>query len=250
MTATTERPFPLIGAHTGCDGTPYNTIESFLKGVNLRADIVEVDLRTCRDGTVILLHDDCPYIHEYGFEQLNRLPLRSQLGPVYERHELVRLTDILPLAFKHRVRLNLDIKTPEAIEPVIRLVKRHEAEGQVFVTGTSDGIAAAHRDIRVVFNTPTKLTPESSDYASYARQLCDEMVRGMYYGLNMHVGTCLPEAVELAHERGLAVWVYTVNDEETMRRMIRFGVDAITTKNVAGLIDLKEKDGNFGANRL
>jgi glycerophosphoryl diester phosphodiesterase len=55
----------------------------------------------------------------------------------------------------------------------------------------------------------------------------------------MHIDTCRPEVVELAHERGLAVWVYTVNEPDAMLRLIRCGVDAITTKDVARLGELR-----------
>lgn len=236
----TNRPFPLIAAHTGCNDTPYNTVESFMEGLRLGADIVEVDLRIVRDGTVILLHDDSPYIHEYDFGQLNEPDVRTKIHALYGRHEIVRLSDVLELAKKHNTRLNLDIKTVAAIEPVIRLVREHDAVERVYITGCSENITNRHSDIRVVLNTPTKLTPDERDsYRSFAEKVCLEGTRGCYYGLNMHIDTCRPEVVELAHERGLAVWVYTVNEPDAMLRLIRCGVDAITTKDVARLGELR-----------
>jgi glycerophosphoryl diester phosphodiesterase len=234
-------PFPLVAAHTGCDGTPYNTVESFMAGVRLGADIVEVDLRVARDGTVVLLHDDNPLLRECTYEQLNEPDVRASIDPLYERRDIVKLTDVLPLARSCRVKLNLDIKTPEAIEPVVRLVKRHDAADDVYVTGCSDNITRRHRDLRVVYNTPTKLPAErQSEYGPFASQMCDIGREGSCYGLNMHRETCRPEIVELAREYGLAVWVYTVNEAEEMMRFVRCGVDAITTKRVAGLVGLRD----------
>jgi glycerophosphoryl diester phosphodiesterase len=232
--------FPMIAAHTGCNSTPYNTIESFLEGIRLGADIVEVDLRIARDGTVILLHDDSPYIHECTFEQLNQLHVRTKVNPLYEWSDIVRLTDILQIAKQHRVKLNLDIKTAAAIEPVIQVVKQHDAVEQVFITGCSENITNCHRDIEVVFNTPTKLTTEEkNNYSLYVKKVCNIGVSGSYYGLNMHYETCRPELVEFAHEHGLAVWVYTVNDPDVMGRLIQSGVDAITTKDVIALTEMR-----------
>ncbi|MFE5322377.1 glycerophosphodiester phosphodiesterase [Paenibacillus sp. NPDC056579] len=232
--------FPMIGAHTGCDNTPYNTVESFMEGIRLGADVIEVDLRVARDGTVVLLHDDSPYLHEYDYEDLNSLPVRSRISPLYERLEIVRLADVLPIAKQYGVQLNLDLKTTDAIEPCIRLVREHEMAGQVYITGSSDGMTSRNGDFRVVFNTATKLTPEeSASYSLFAEKVCREGVEGRYYGLNMHHATCRREVIELAHRNGLAVWVYTVNDPDTMKQLIESGVDAMTTKEVSRLIALK-----------
>jgi glycerophosphoryl diester phosphodiesterase len=236
--------FPKIGAHTGCDGTPYNTMVSFHEGIRLGADVVEVDLRVMGDGTVVLLHDDSPLLRQYTFGELNRPELRSQIDPLYERYELVKLEDILAEAKRHPIKLNLDIKNDPTIEPVIELVKQFGSEEQVFITGNSSGITSRYPDIRVVWNTPTKLTPEEmGDYRLYMDKVCEFATAGSYYGLNMQYRTCRDELVKLAHERGLAVWVYTVNDEEAMRQMIQAGVDQMTTKQVAAFIGLR-KSGN------
>ena len=36
-----------------------------------------------------------------------------------------------------------------------------------------------------------------------------------------------------AHERGLKVWIYTINDEATARQILALGVDGIITDNPA-----------------
>ncbi|SFK71360.1 glycerophosphoryl diester phosphodiesterase [Paenibacillus sp. 1_12] len=233
--------FPKIAAHTGCGNTPDNTMESFMEGIHLGADIVEVDLRVAGDGTVVLLHDDSPYLHECTYEQLNQYEVRTKLSSLYENYEIVKLTDILQIVKQYDIKLNLDIKTLETIEPTIQLVKQFNVMDQVFITGCSENITNRHQDIRVVFNTPKEFTPEERDnYSLYAAKVCEEAVLNSYYGLNMDYATCRQEIVELAHASGLAVWVYTVNDSEAMRRFIQIGVDAITTKEVTELIKLQK----------
>jgi glycerophosphoryl diester phosphodiesterase len=41
------------------------------------------------------------------------------------------------------------------------------------------------------------------------------------------------EAVQLAHERGLKVWVYTINDPALANRLLDMGVDGIITNNTS-----------------
>lgn len=40
-------------------------------------------------------------------------------------------------------------------------------------------------------------------------------------------------AVKAAHERGLKIWVYTINDESTARQLLAAGVDGLITDNPA-----------------
>ena len=41
------------------------------------------------------------------------------------------------------------------------------------------------------------------------------------------------EAVQLAHQRGLKVWVYTVNDPQVANQVLDMGVDGIITNNTS-----------------
>jgi glycerophosphoryl diester phosphodiesterase len=41
------------------------------------------------------------------------------------------------------------------------------------------------------------------------------------------------EAVQLAHARGLKVWVYTINDPALANKLLDMGVDGIITNNTS-----------------
>jgi glycerophosphoryl diester phosphodiesterase len=41
------------------------------------------------------------------------------------------------------------------------------------------------------------------------------------------------ESVELAHQRGLKVWVYTIDDPDLANRLLNMGVDGIITNNTS-----------------
>jgi glycerophosphoryl diester phosphodiesterase len=41
------------------------------------------------------------------------------------------------------------------------------------------------------------------------------------------------EVVQLAHERGLKVWVYTINDATLANKLLDMGVDGIITNNTS-----------------
>ncbi|MCQ6559456.1 glycerophosphodiester phosphodiesterase [Paenibacillus mendelii] len=230
---------PMVAAHTGCGTAPDNTWASFLEGIQMNADIVEIDIRVTSDGTAILLHDDSPYLREYTYEQLNQAEYRTKLDAIYEEHEIVRLEDVLRYIEPYDTKLNLDVKDVSAIDPTIALVQRYHAQERIFITGCSDGITQRYPDIQVMLNTPDDLSQEDrEDYASFASRVCREAANGSYSGLNMAYGTCQERVTEMASELNLAVWVYTVNRREDMKRLINLGVDAITTRNPILLQDI------------
>ena len=49
---------PMITAHSGCEGTSDDSIASIETGIALGADCVEVDVRTGKDGSLQLSHDE------------------------------------------------------------------------------------------------------------------------------------------------------------------------------------------------
>nr|WP_242069353.1 glycerophosphodiester phosphodiesterase [Paenibacillus dendritiformis] len=176
----------------------------------------------------------------YTYKQLDRAENRIQLSPVYAHRDIVKLDDILDITKQRSIKLNLDIKNEDTVAPAMECVLRHGMGNQVFVTGCGAGIAGKYDGIRVVYNTPDELSEaDIADYGAFARRACDEALRCSAYGLNMDYRTCRRELVEAAHERQLAVWVYTINASEEFKRYIGMGVDAITTRTPLALLELK-----------
>lgn len=232
----------LVAAHTGCGIHPDNTLASFEEGIATGADIVEVDVHVCKDGTAILLHDDSPYLLMHSYGELNDPQIRRLLGAAYDDHPIATLEQALSVSADRGTKLNLDMKSPDAIAPTVRLIRRYNAQSRVFITGCSDAMTKLYPDIRVMMNTPDELSMRQyGEYAAHAESVCREAKREGYAGLNMNGMTCLPPIVQAAHAEGLLVWVYTINDRQPMEWFIRMGVDAITTRAPETLLSLVGK---------
>ncbi len=59
----------------------------------------------------------------------------------------------------------------------------------------------------------------------------------MYKGLSV----ANPRFIRAAHRRGRAVHVWTIDEPETMRRLIEWGVDAIVTDYPDRLLAMREE---------
>ncbi|OBZ12636.1 glycerophosphodiester phosphodiesterase [Bacillus sp. FJAT-26390] len=231
----------MIAAHTGCGIHPDNTMASFVEGIQLGSDIVEVDVRVSQDGKAILLHDDSPYLHIYTYEQLNNPSIRPLLDPIYSEYEIATLEQVLQVSDRLGLKLNVDIKTVDAIDATVSLIRQFEAQKRVFITGCSDNITVRYPDIQVMLNTPDDLSIEQMErYGDFADAICSEALQGGYAGLNMNGFTCLPPIVIRAHAVGLMVWVYTVNFRSAMEWFLKMQVDAITTREPKVLMELKD----------
>ncbi|GED72102.1 hypothetical protein BRE01_58040 [Brevibacillus reuszeri] len=233
------KKLPQITAHTGCMGTPDNTIESSLTGIAAGAGLIEVDVQSSADGIAFLFHDVLPVFQTATLAELNHPDLRPWLSPLYKDRQLVTLEQLFEATMEADIRYNLDLKTAEAAGPAIEVIERMGMSQRVFFTGDTEGIE--HGRDRVVWNTPADWnSTEWADNGEEVMQTCDRLTREGYFGLNMHYLACTEELVSYAHTKGLVVWVYTVDDPFYQRKMIEMGVDAITTCQVHTLRTLLE----------
>lgn len=90
-----------ITAHSGCDGTPDNSMEFVRYALASEGNCLEADIRRNRDGELILSHDETA-------EEAVRL------GQVFEL-----------LKEKPEKRINCDLKTPGLEIPVYQLAKEY-----------------------------------------------------------------------------------------------------------------------------
>jgi glycerophosphoryl diester phosphodiesterase len=227
---------PQIIAHTGCEGKPDNTLESSLAGRDAGAEVLEVDVRSTKDGICVLYHDDDSFIFELTYEELlAENPMNLPAGCVLERLETVLL------AFKGQtVSFNLDLKEDAATFPTIELVNRLDMWDQVYFTGATNAMAQTPYRGRIMWNTPENLREMSTDsYEIMAQNMCEMAAREGYAGINMDYPSCREYMVQCAHAQGLRVWIYTVQDIGLFQTYAEMKVDAVSTLHVSAMVTLR-----------
>ena len=101
--------FPTITAHTGCEGTAENTITSAVVGLDLGADIVEVDVRATADLHLVLAHHDLVPLPSGGSVSV-RLSTLADLEPARRAGVLITADELLDEVLPGGRMVNLDIK--------------------------------------------------------------------------------------------------------------------------------------------
>ncbi|MCU1656760.1 MAG: glycerophosphodiester phosphodiesterase [Pseudonocardiales bacterium] len=227
---------PLAIAHRGGAGlAAENTLEAFRRAHALGVRCLETDVRVSRDGQLVAFHD----------ATLRRVTgARGRVG-TRTLAELCALPvlgggSILPLAtLLHAfpdARFIIDVKERAAVEPLARLLRDSDAAARVCAAGAWDSWLLQLR-ARVGPQLTTALSwralarlVTSSRPARRAASL-DEGA-ACYAHVPLRFGR-LPvfadDVVARAHASGVRIVVWTVNEPDTMHRLLDAGVDGVIT---------------------
>jgi len=179
-------PWTQVIAHRGNSGPiPENTLAAIDSAIELRVDMVEVDMRLTRGGVPILMHNDrvdrktsgTGMVTDLTWDKLKTLDGGSWRGPEFAGETVEALDEVLDLA-RGRVALNLDIKVPEAAKPTAIAVIEARAPASVVIRGctancvrtvgdTANGIATLfNSDELLATNWPERMLPLARDRIS------------------------------------------------------------------------------------
>ncbi len=244
---------PIVIAHRGYSAiAPENSLPAFERALAAGADFVELDYHHSKDGALVVLHD---YTLDRTTDATNRWGGRGLKVADRSLAELRELQAGLWFRIPHP-----GVKLPtldEALEVIQRgsvtLIERKAGDASACVKLLRDR-GLINRVVVQAFDW---------DYLRDFRRLDPVQVLGALGPPSMRHGRKLEEAekilspawldeikslgaqaavwnrqvdataVKAAHDRGLKVWVYTVNDESAARPLLAAGVDGIITDNPA-----------------
>jgi len=240
----------LIIAHRGGGGLwPENTIYAFRRAVGLGVDILEMDVYGTKDGELVLMHDSTVErvtngsgpVQDFTLAELKKLDAGynwtddgGQSFPFRGQGIVIPTLEEVFKAFSD-VRMSIEIKQvePSITKTLCRLIRDYKKTGQVVV---GSFYSAAIEEFR-------RICPEVATSASKPeiQLFCGLLQNGseLNYMPPAHVFQ-IPERkggvsiaaenfVNTAHKYNIDVHVYTINDVNSMRRIIEMGVDGIIT---------------------
>ncbi len=246
-----DAPTPLAMAHRGgAIEHLENTMPAFQACVDLGYRYLETDVRATADGVLVAFHDPTLGRVTDRSGRVEHLPwsevAEARIGG---REPILRLEDLL--GAWPDVRFNLDIKAAGVLSSLVRLVRRMDVADRICLGSFSDArIAAARR----LFGPAvcTSLGPRGvaalrlSSYSPRAANLVRIQAGCAQVPLQLGGRALVDERfVAAAHERGLQVHVWTVDDPAECTAMLDLGVDGIMTDRPAMLRELLEKRGEW-----
>lgn len=214
-----------LGHRGACGHAPENTIASFKKAIELGVDMMEFDVRLCKTGEVVVLHDEKVdrmtnghgLVSELSLDELQSLAIKGG-GSIPTFAEALDVID-------RRTRVVVELKHAEVVEPAAALVQMYIDDhgwspDDFLITSFNHYFLARFRTLCPGVGLAPILAGVPIGYAEFGERIGA-------YSVNMAFPFLDAEFVADAHRRGLRVFAWTVNELEDIARVKALGVDGI-----------------------
>lgn len=197
-----------VTAHSGSMKTPQNSIQSILIGAQ-NADIIEFDLNFTKDKAAVLSHDE------------------PKGGEVTLNEAFEALASI------KKTKANVDIKSTANLSAIEKSAEQYGVSERIFFTGVDENMVGEVQ--RQCSNVPYYLNvgvdAKKNEDNGYLLSLVEKVKENGAVGINMHFGGASKKLVEVFHENGLLVSIWTVDKKKDMYKILSYSPDNITTRN-------------------
>ena len=125
---------PLIIGHRGMCNEPENTLKAFKKALDLKVDMVELDVRLAKDKIPVVMHDEDVDRTTNGRGKGNEMTLMElKKLDAGDGEKIPTLQEVIDLV-KGKSKLIIEIKTYAAIKPVAKLIKKNQIVDSTIIT--------------------------------------------------------------------------------------------------------------------
>ncbi|MCP4625525.1 MAG: glycerophosphodiester phosphodiesterase [bacterium] len=249
----------MVIAHRGGRSLgPENTLYTYRRAVDLGVDVLEIDVHLTLDNHLAVIHDKSVdrttngsgTVDSYKLADLQNLDAAYRWSadsgnPFSLRDTGIKIPSLTDV-FKTfpQMRINIEIKDPKpaAINSLCRTITDHNMSQKVMIASFSAGALKKFRSI-----CPAVATSAGSSEAIWFYSLQKVHMESAYtsnaqalqvpekYGDQQIVNE---RFITAAHARNMRVQVWTVNDIDSMKRLLKLGVDGIMTDYPQKLIAL------------
>ena len=228
----------MIMAHRGYSAqAPENTIPAFQKCIDNRFTAAELDVQMLADGTVVVLHDDNlkrttgvdKNVWEVTYDEIKDLDNGSFFNESFAGTAIPTFDEVIRLAGheKDKLYLNIEIKRnghdDGIVEKVVEIIRENNYMDYCDVTSqdyeTLEEVRRVDPEILTAYTSAIGIgdidTLDAADIISIQETFATY------------------ENIDRIHRAGKRVFVWTVNEEPTMKKLVSLNVDAILTNDPA-----------------
>jgi glycerophosphoryl diester phosphodiesterase len=212
----------LVLAHRGANRlAPENTVAAMQAAVERGADGVELDVHRSADGALVVRHDATTPAGPVGELTVARL---RELEP-----ELPVLAEVLDVC--RGLLVNVEIKDPDprVVDGVVALLAERESGGADHVLVSSFALETVDRVRKLDPALPTGFLSFGLDPNTALLLAYEHGHRAVHPDVWTLTTVDAGDLVVRAHDLGLEVNVWTVNDEAQLHTLATSGVDAVIT---------------------
>jgi glycerophosphoryl diester phosphodiesterase len=227
-------------AHRGASTLyPENTLRAFVAAAELGADMCEFDVRMTRDGEIVVIHDATVNrttdgrgrVAAMSAAEIERLHAGVRFGAEFRSERIPTLAEVAAALGERRCGMDVELKARGLEARVCEVLRGCGAIETTLVSSFDwDQLKI------VVAQEPALRIALLGEKAAAILLEAAAAVRAFAIAPRFDIADAALCAE--AHRRGLAVYVWTVDDAPAMRRLIAAGVDGIMTNNPQRLREL------------
>ena len=225
---------PLVCAHRGDNvNAPENTMPAFELAASENLQWIELDVHQTSDGVIICNHDSTIKrvtginyaIHDHTFAEIASWKFGDWMPGDYEDVTVPKLEEVLKFAYANDMKVQVELKghplDKNFEENVLKVIND---------TGMHDNVMVIAQDARRLQRV-MELDPTITKGYCMAVAIGD--LNDIPYTDNITIEETYvtPELVRNMHEKGVKVFCWTVDKDDTVQYLVSCGVDVIGTDN-------------------
>ena len=227
-------PFPRICAHRGLSqACPENTVPAFAAAMSMGAHELELDVRTSRDGTLVVCHDDgvdrttngSGEVAALDWDVIQRLDAGIRLSTAWQGVRIPCFEEVLELT-DGRIGLNVHVKTVSTDTTIVRrvcdLLTEHALNGSAYIALDSEPALRAASEYAP--DLPRACLASQQDPVvsiEIAERYACQRIQ-----FSRHV---TPKQIQRAHDLGLICNLFWSDDPQDGMTYVGNGIDVILT---------------------
>ncbi len=243
----------VVIAHRGASSyAPENTHSAFKLAIEMKSEMIELDLLLSKDGVPVIIHDEDlsrttgfeGNVSDYTLDELRKLETGSWFSDEFAGEPFPTLEEVLVYT-KGKIAVNIEIKHESVtdiaeggiVDKALELVKK---------AGMQEEVIFSSFDYRVMEHLNV-LAPDMPKALLYEeRQSGDLSPLDLVQKYNVDAFNCsyrqlTDEWIEELNANNIPFFIYTVNDEELMRKIFQAGAKGIFSDKPDVLMQVVEK---------
>ena len=222
-----------IISHRGAAGLePENTIRSLKKAISLNVDKIEIDVHLSKDGKLVVMHDRSVdrttngngNIKDLESDYIKKLYVQNNFDLESKDLKVPFLSEVFDIIKGVDITLLIEVKNPKIYPGIdlklLDLIEKYNVESQVEIFSFDNKFVENLKNSRPdLFVGQFKISPFNSG------KLDNVNAVGIYY----HSLLIRKSYLEELHKKNIKVYVWSVNSQSAMQKMIDLKVDGIIT---------------------
>jgi len=244
-----------IIAHRGASAdAPENTVPAARLAWVQKADAVEIDIHLSKDGEIVVIHDDSTKktagknakVKDQTFSELQQLDAGSWKGDAWKNTRIPSLNEIIETVPDNK-KLVIEIKCGPEVVPYLKAILARSAlkTHQIVIIGfnyeTMTLVKKVMPHYQAYWLSSFKQDKKTKKWSPGVNELIRKANAAGLDGLNLsHNGPMDAKFINKVKAAGLKILVWTVNDPSDAKRLVRDGIQGITT-DIPGMLRQKLK---------